>query len=73
MDTLKRIDEYIANTGLSAPEETVPRRHDGYRREEVTELDLKVGDDAAYIAEHMAAASSKHAQPLEQRYEAQTA
>jgi len=134
MDTLRRIDEYIANTGLSAPEETVPRLHDGYSQEEVTELDLKacgisvviwatgysfnyslvklpvrdadgypiqrrgvtdydglyflgmpwlqsrrsgilfgVGDDAAYIAEHMAAASSNHAQPLEQRYEAQTA
>src|SRR5215469_1221546 len=41
IDALKRIDEYIANGGLSAPVESVPQLEDGFRQEIITELDLK--------------------------------
>lgn len=41
IDALKRIDAYIARTGLNAPIETIPQLHDGYGQEQITELDLK--------------------------------
>ena len=49
IDALKRIDEYIASTGLSAPEEIVPRLYDGYRQEQITELDVKACGISAVI------------------------
>ena len=33
IDALKKIDDYIARTGLTAPAESVPKLHDGYAQE----------------------------------------
>ena len=41
LNTLRRIDDYIAKTGLDAPTETIPRLCDGYAQEQITELDLR--------------------------------
>jgi putative flavoprotein involved in K+ transport len=40
LNTLRRIDDYIAQTGLDAPAETIPRLYNGYAQELITELDL---------------------------------
>ena len=40
-DALKRIDDYIARTGLKAPLESVPQLNDGYEQVQIPELDLK--------------------------------
>lgn len=37
----KMIDEYIAKSGLEAPEESLPRLRDGYSAEVIAELDLQ--------------------------------
>lgn len=49
IDALKRIDQYIAHTGLSAPAESVPRLDDGYRQEQITELELKASGISVLI------------------------
>lgn len=41
IDALKKIDDYISRVGLAAPTEKVPRLLDGYKEEEVTELNLQ--------------------------------
>jgi len=41
IDALKKIDDYIARTGLTAPAESVPKLHDGYAQEVRTDLDLQ--------------------------------
>ena len=41
IDALKKIDDYISRVGLAAPTENVPRLLDGYKQEEVTELNLQ--------------------------------
>jgi putative flavoprotein involved in K+ transport len=41
IDALKKIDDYISSVGLAVPTENVPRLVDGYKQEEVTELDLQ--------------------------------
>jgi putative flavoprotein involved in K+ transport len=41
IDALKKIDDYISRVGLAAPTENIPRLLDGYKEEEVTELDLQ--------------------------------
>jgi putative flavoprotein involved in K+ transport len=40
-DLVKLADDYIAKTGLDAPEETLPQLRDGYDADVITELDLK--------------------------------
>jgi putative flavoprotein involved in K+ transport len=40
VEMLNRIDEYIAQNGLDAPEETVPVLRDAYQSEIITELEL---------------------------------
>ena len=41
IDALKKIDDYISRVGLAAPTENIPRLLDGYKQEEVTELNLQ--------------------------------
>jgi len=41
IDALKKIDDYISRVGLAAPTENIPRLLDGYKEEEVTELNLQ--------------------------------
>ena len=41
IDALKKIDDYISSVGLAVPTENVPRLVDGYKQEEVTELNLQ--------------------------------
>src|SRR5260221_4397171 len=41
IDALKKIDDYISRVGLAAPTENIPRLLDGYKKEEVTELNLQ--------------------------------
>jgi len=41
VETLGKLDEFIAQNGLDFPEETVPVLRDGYQAEIITELDLK--------------------------------
>ena len=48
-DALKRIDEYIARTGLKAPVESVPQLHDGYEQVQIPELDLKASGISTVI------------------------
>src|SRR5215472_11666511 len=40
IDALKKIDDYIARMGLNVPVESVPKLHDGYGQELLTDLDL---------------------------------
>jgi putative flavoprotein involved in K+ transport len=40
-DFVKRVDAYIARTGMAAPEETLPAFRDGFAQPILTELDLK--------------------------------
>jgi hypothetical protein len=40
-DFVKRVDAYIARTGMAAPEETLPALRDGFGQPILTELDLK--------------------------------
>jgi putative flavoprotein involved in K+ transport len=40
-DALKRVDDYVARTGLSVPSETIPQLRYGYDQDVITELDLK--------------------------------
>lgn len=40
IDTLRMIDKYIANTGLSALADSVPQLRDGYEQPQITSLDL---------------------------------
>lgn len=40
-NALTMIDSYIARTALTMPIETIPKLHDGYAQEVITELDLK--------------------------------
>jgi len=39
-NALQMIDDYVARMGLSVPNETIPKLHDGYAQQIVTELDL---------------------------------
>jgi putative flavoprotein involved in K+ transport len=39
-DFVKRVDAYIARTGMAAPEETLPALRDGFEQPVLTELDL---------------------------------
>jgi putative flavoprotein involved in K+ transport len=48
-DALKRIDDYIARTGLKAPVESVPQLHDGYEQVQIPELDLKASGISTVI------------------------
>jgi putative flavoprotein involved in K+ transport len=48
-DLVKEIDAYIAKTGMSAPEETLPILHDGFEQPVLTELDLVVAGIANVI------------------------
>ena len=41
IDALKKIDDYISRVGLAAPTENILRLLDGYKEEEVTELNLQ--------------------------------
>jgi putative flavoprotein involved in K+ transport len=41
VDALKRVDDYIARTGLSVPSEAIPQLRYGYDQDVITELDLK--------------------------------
>ena len=41
VDALKRVDGYVARTGLSVPSETIPQLRYGYDQDVITELDLK--------------------------------
>jgi putative flavoprotein involved in K+ transport len=41
IDALTKIDDYISRVGLAVPTENIPRLLDGYKQEEVTELDLQ--------------------------------
>src|SRR5260221_798701 len=41
IDALKKIDDYISRVGLDDPTENIPRLLDGYKEEEVTELNLQ--------------------------------
>ena len=41
VDALKRVDDYVARTGLSVPSETIPQLRYGYDQDVITELDLK--------------------------------
>lgn len=40
IDTMRKIDEYIARAGLSAPAETLKRLRDGYAQPQITGLNL---------------------------------
>lgn len=40
-DAIKRVDDYVARTGLSVPSETIPQLRYGYDQHVITELDLK--------------------------------
>ena len=40
IDTVRKIDEYIARAGLSAPTETLQQLRDGYAQPQITELNL---------------------------------
>jgi putative flavoprotein involved in K+ transport len=48
-DALKRVDDYIARTGLKAPVESVPQLHDGYEQVQIPELDLKASGISTVI------------------------
>src|SRR5262249_14821838 len=39
---VKSVDDYIARTGMAAPEETLPAWRDGFRTPLLTELDLEL-------------------------------
>ena len=41
IDALKKIDDYISRAGLASPTECIPRLLDGYKQEELTELNLQ--------------------------------
>ena len=41
IDALKKIDDYVSRVGLAVPTENIPRLLDGYKQEEVTELNLQ--------------------------------
>jgi len=41
IDALKKIDDYIARTGLNVPAESVAKLRDGYAHEVLTDLDLQ--------------------------------
>jgi len=49
IDALKKIDDYIARTGLTAPAESVPKLHDGCAQEVRTDLDVQSSDIATII------------------------
>src|ERR1700723_3844505 len=48
-DALKRVDDWIARTGLKAPVESVPQLHDGYEQVQIPELDLKASGISTMI------------------------
>jgi putative flavoprotein involved in K+ transport len=48
-DTLQRIDEVIAQSGLNLPEEKLPELRDGYSAEIIAELDLKAAGISSLI------------------------
>jgi len=48
-NALKRVDDYIARTGLKAPVDSVSQVHDGYEQEQITELDLKASGISTVI------------------------
>jgi cation diffusion facilitator CzcD-associated flavoprotein CzcO len=41
IDALRQINDYISRVGLAAPTENIPRLLDGYKEEEMTELNLQ--------------------------------
>ena len=41
INALKKIDDHISRVGLAAPTEDIPRLLDGYKQEELTELNLQ--------------------------------
>jgi putative flavoprotein involved in K+ transport len=49
VEALKRVDDYIARTGLQVPANTVPQLYDGYQQEQVTELDPKAAGISTVI------------------------
>jgi putative flavoprotein involved in K+ transport len=49
IDTLKRVDAYIARMGLEAPAERVAHLHDGYEQDVITELSLRQAGVTAVI------------------------
>jgi len=49
IDTLKMVDTYIARMGLTAPMEHIPRLHDGYEQEVITELNLQASEISTVI------------------------
>jgi putative flavoprotein involved in K+ transport len=49
IDALKRVDDYIARLGVSAPAKTIPKLHDGYEQELITELNLKASGVSTVI------------------------
>ena len=49
VDTLKRIDEAILQSGLNLPEEKPPELRDGYASEIISELDLKAAGISSII------------------------
>src|SRR6516225_8018486 len=49
IDALKKIDDYIARMGLTAPAESIPKLRDGYAQEVRTDLDLQSSDIATII------------------------
>ena len=49
IDALKKIDDYIARTGLTAPAESVPKLHDGHAQEVLTDVNLQSSGIATII------------------------
>ena len=49
IDALKKIDDYIARMGLDVPAESVPKLHDGYAQQGLTDLDLQSLDITTII------------------------
>jgi putative flavoprotein involved in K+ transport len=49
IDALRIVDEYIARSGMDVPIDEIPRLHDGYEQEELTELDLTASGISAVI------------------------
>jgi len=48
-NALQKVDDYIARTGLQAPQETVPQLRDGFAQEQITHLDLRAAGISTVI------------------------
>jgi hypothetical protein len=48
-NALQKVDDYIARTGLQAPQETVPQLRDSFAQEQITHLDLRAAGISTVI------------------------